>query len=280
VLELVKLQGQFSSDDEWFLHEFALGAALGIENARLVDDLRQLRSFDKAKSRFVAVLMHHIASPLATIACSLQALSQLGDKLDPADRDKLIENSLERITSVQTLSRRLLDLAAIRSGSSLGHIRPVTPGELLKQEIEARAAKAREKGVEIALTDEADAAETLADPDGLRVIFGNLLDNAIKYSAGQAERVEARVLVRHGAVRVAIRDSGIGIPPDEQARIFEEFHRASNVADAKASGFGLGLATVKELVDRYSGRIDLESTVGVGTTVAVEFPLLQPDPQP
>ena len=73
-------------------------------------------------------------------------------------------------------------------------------------------------------------------------------------------------------MRVSIRDRGIGIPAEEQSRIFEEFHRASNVAGSQAAGFGLGMAVVKELVDRYGGRIELESAVGVGTTVRVRFP--------
>ena len=272
ILELIKADGEFSVDDEWFLREFSLMAALGIENARHVDDLHQLRRFDKAKSRFVALLMHHIASPLATIACSLQALSQLGDSLPDGDREKLIGFSLERINSIQTLSKRLLDLAAIRAGSALAAIRPVCPAEPLRQEIDSRAARAREQGVELALS-AAGEPLVMADPDGLRVIFANLLGNAIKYCGRDEKRVEATLTVDRGEVRVAIRDTGIGIPPEERARVFEEFHRGSNVTRAQASGFGIGLAVVKELVGRYGGHLDLESTVGVGTTVTVSFPL-------
>jgi len=274
VLELVKADGRFSVDDEWFLRELGLIAGLGIENARHVEDLRQLKRFDKAKSRFVALLMHHIASPLATIACSLQALSELGETLSDEDRRQLTHVSLERIGSVQKLSRRLLDLAAIRSGTSLAAVRPVSPAEPLRQEIESRLARARERGVEIVLTDNGGESLVWADPDGLRLIFGNLVSNAIKYSAGPVKRVDADVTAERGVVRVRVRDRGIGIPPEEQARVFEEFHRASNVAAAHASGFGLGLAVVKELVDRYNGRIDVDSDVGVGTTISVAFPIV------
>ena len=273
VLELIKPDGEFSSDDEWFLREFGLIAGLGIENATHVDDLRQLRAFDKAKSRFVAVLMHHIASPLATIACSLQAISQLGDKLKVEDRQELIAHSLERIGAVQGLSRRLLDLAAIRRGTSLSNVRPVRLAEPLRQEIEARQAAARDKGVEIVVADDAGESLVLADPDGLRVVFGNLLGNAIKYSRGPDSRVDVELGLDDDTVRVRIRDRGIGIPATEQASIFEEFQRGSNVGAAHATGFGLGLAIVRELVDRYQGRIDLESEVGVGTTVCVELPV-------
>ncbi len=273
VLELVK-DGAFSTDDEWFLREFALIAALGIANARLVDDLRQLRRFDKEKSRFVALLMHHINSPLATVACSLQALSRLGEKLGHEDRAKLIGVSLDRIGTIQDLSRRLLDLAAIRSGQSLGQLRAVPIADALRQEAENRLARARELGVELVLSDRAEGSLVRADPDGLRVIFANLLDNAIKYTTGPVRRVIASVTLERGTVRAEIRDTGIGIPPEDQPRVFEEFHRAGNAASAHAPGHGLGLAVVRELVDRYGGRIELESTVGVGTSVAVVFPVL------
>ena len=278
VLELVKAGGEFSVDDEWFLRQFGLTAGLGIENARHLEDLRQLKRFDKAKSRFVALLMHHITSPLATIACSLQALSQLGKTLSDDDRAKLIGFSLERINSIQTLSKRLLDLAAIRSGSSLGDVRPVCPADALRQEVEGRLSRATEQDVELVMTNAAAKRQVLADPDGLRVIFANLLGNAIKYCAGPVRKVEASVAVDQSDVRVCIRDTGIGIPPEEQTRVFEEFHRGSNVTKAQAAGFGVGLAVVKELVDRYGGSIELESAVGVGTAVTVAFPLA-PDPE-
>jgi signal transduction histidine kinase len=277
VLELVKVDGELSDDNEWFLRQFDLIAGLGIETATRIDDLRQLKRFDRAKSKFVAVLMHHISSPLATIACSLQALVQLGGKLSSEDRAALIHNSLERIEWVQSLSRKLLDLASIRSGRSLGEVRPVSPVGPLRDEIESHEAEAREREVEVTLTDRSGGAEVLADPDGLRVVFANLLGNAIKYSAGPVRRVDAEVAAEDERVRVTVRDTGIGIPPEEQAQVFEEFHRAGNVAEVSGSGFGVGLAVVKELVDRYGGEIELESTVGVGTSISVVFPVAAAD---
>lgn len=272
VLEIVKADGELTDDDEWFLRQFALIAGLGIETATRVADLQQLKRFDKAKSRFVAVLMHHISSPLATISCSLQALTQLGDKLSPEDRSALMANSLERIDSVQSLSRRLLDLAAIRGGHSLGALQPVRPIEPLRDQADSHQAEAAQRGIQVVVADRSGGAQVLADPDGLRIIFANLLGNAIKYTPGPDGRVDAEIDAIGDRVRVTVRDTGIGIPPDEQSRIFEEFHRAENVVDAGARGFGIGLAVVRELVDRYGGDIHLESAVGEGTTFAITFP--------
>ena len=271
-LEFVKPAGEFSTDDEWFLREFGLIASLGIGNAQHIENLQQLKRFDKSKSKFVAVLMHHISSPLATIACSLQAIAQLGESLSDEDTKELIRHSLDRINAIQQLSRKLLDLAAIRSGAALGDVRPVHPIESLRQEIEVRQVQAQEKGVELVVTDHGEGVSVLADPAGLRLVFGNLIGNAIKYSREDGGRVDVDLATGQGMVRVTIRDRGIGIPAEEQERIFEEFHRASNVTEAGASGFGVGLTVVREFVDRYEGHLALESEVGVGTTVCVSFP--------
>jgi len=277
ILELLKRDGDFSVSDEWFLEEFGLIAGLGIENATHVANLTQLKKFDKAKSRFVAMLMHQITSPLATIATSIQALRQLGDTLSQEDRSAMMNYSLDRINTIQTLSRKLLDLASIRSGSSLGNVQPVNPRDVLSQVLEARAGRAREKGVDLVFQDRGDDSRVHADPDGLRVIFSNLVGNAIKYSGDSGKTVEVGLAAGAGCVRVTVRDHGIGIPPEEKTRVFEEFHRGSNVAASHASGSGLGLSLVKELVARYGGHIGLESELGEGTAVTVEFPALDRD---
>ncbi len=115
-----------------------------------------------------------------------------------------------------------------------------------------------------------------AEPEGMNLILANLLDNAIKYSSGKGKEIEVSLSTQADRLRIGIRDEGIGIPSGEREKLFEEFHRAPNAASSGKKGYGLGLAFVKELVERYEGRIDLESEVGVGTTVTIEFPLLSP----
>ncbi len=273
VLALAKTEEEFSIDDMWFLGEFAIMAGLGIDNCRLIESLGDLRVVDKAKSRFVALLMHQIGSPLATIAVSLRAVLQLEASLDPDERRKMLECSMDRVRSITALSKKLLDLGAIRRADYLADIQELCASSILCQEVEARRMQARHLGLEINLKVRDREATVLADPAGLCIIFNNLLDNAIKYSAGKG--MEIQVSSRADAERlcVCVRDEGIGIPADERHRVFEEFRRAGNAVASDKQGFGLGLTFVKELVDRYKGRIEVESEYGVGTSVTVEFPL-------
>ena len=150
----------------------------------------------------------------------------------------------------------------------------VAVGEVLAQAVENRLERAREAEVEMTIRDEAPGSLIQADPDGLHVIFDNLLGNGIKYSTGTEKKVDVELNLRGDRVCVSIRDNGIGIPPEEQAMVFNEFCRAANVAATSVGGSGLGLAVAQELVSRYRGEIALESIAGVGTTVTVEFPLI------
>ncbi len=272
-LTLARTEGEFSADDEWFIVELAMVAGLGIGSSRRIESLRDLRQVDEAKSNAVSLLLHHISSPLATIACSLTALQETGDRLDSDDRKKLFQYSLDRVDSIATLSKRLLDLAAIRSKGYLGQSQPVCVAKVLQDEVAARHIQALSAGLEMPLHITDEQGRVQADPDGLRMVLANLLDNAIKYSAGKGKDVTVSLDKDADHVRVTIRDEGIGMPAEGRDRLFEEFYRGGNAAASGAKGSGLGLAFVKELVNRYGGEVSLESQPGVGTAVTVEFPL-------
>ncbi len=278
VLMLVKTHGRFTTDDEWFLREFSLAAGLGLRNITLSTSLNRLQRADRVQYRFLATLMHTIGSPLATVSLSLQALSQLWDRLDPADRNSLLDTSRERIQRVQTLTHQMLDLAAIRSGGYLADLRSTSPLEILRQEVEARRFQARHQSIEISLEALPDCPKVRADPDGLRLVYSNLLDNAIKYSAGKGKVVRVRLSVPADTVNVCISDQGIGIPPNEIAGVFEKFHRGSNAVASEAPGSGLGLAIVKELIGRYGGQVSVVSTVGEGAAFTLEIPVAPAEP--
>ena len=275
-LVLARAEGEFSPDDEWFLWEFALVAGLEMNNWRQLDSLRDLRNVDKAKSRVVAMLLHQIGSPLATIICALNALLQEPDSLEPAERKRLLTCSLDRANSITRLSRKLLNLAAIRSGRSLADVQPVSVSQILCAVVGSRRDRAERAALHIELLAGDEQTLVQADAEGLRLIFANLLDNAIKYSVGKGTYVRVTAEARADRVVVCFQDEGIGIPAEEQGTLFEEFHRAPNAVGAGAKGFGLGLAFVKELVDRYNARIQLKSEVDVGTTVSVELPIAAP----
>jgi signal transduction histidine kinase len=111
-----------------------------------------------------------------------------------------------------------------------------------------------------------------ADPEHLRQILVNLVDNAVKYSP-DGGHVLVRIEDRGGSVRFAVSDEGLGIPPNEQARIFDKFYRLDPDLTRGVGGTGLGLYICRELVRRMAGRISVESTPGEGSTFVVDIPV-------
>lgn len=276
VIALAGAEQGFSTDDQWMLGQLTLIARMSIGNCRFSESLRDLREVDKAKSKYVSLLLHDISSPLATIACALTAILQSNDDMTAEDRRELLEYSLKSANSISALSGKMLDLAAIRSGSHLASIEPVRISDVLRGQVEARELSARQRDMDISLDIGDESLRVSADRDGMGVIFGNLIDNAIKYSADKGGQIEVSLSATGDRLSVSVRDHGTGISQDVQDKLFKEFYRTPGATGSNVRGFGLGLAFVRELVDRYGGRIDMQSALGVGTCVTVEFPLLGP----
>ncbi len=273
VLILVKSDGEFSIDDEWFLGEFALLAGLGIGNSRLIESLRDLREVDKAKSRVVSLLVHQIGSPLATIACSLTALLKTDDILDNADRKELLECSLNRANSIARLSEKLLDLAAIRSASYLAEVKSVYASEVLREEVEFRHAQARQAGLKAAIIDRltltdqriesmAGGLEQLADqvdPVG-QIIEGYVRPNGLRIEKVRvplgvvAIIFESRPNVTCDAAGVCIRSSNACIlrggreAINSNLAIADALRAALEAADLPVDAVRLVQTTGRELV--------------------------------
>jgi signal transduction histidine kinase len=121
------------------------------------------------------------------------------------------------------------------------------------------------------------AQAIVADKDSLYLVFDNLLSNAIKY-ANQDPVIQIEVVYEAEQVLIRVQDNGIGIPLEEQARLFNPFYRASNVGQVK--GTGLGLSNVKTFIEAHGGTIDLESQLGSGSTFFIRLPYQQPQTEP
>ena len=126
-------------------------------------------------------------------------------------------------------------------------------------------------GLELELIPAADVPPVAADADKVEQVLGNLIENAVKYSPNGG-CVEVSVAPADDGVRFAVRDEGIGIPPDEHARIFEKFHRLDPNLTNGVSGTGLGLYIARELVQQMNGRIWVDSRAGEGAVFAFELP--------
>jgi signal transduction histidine kinase len=230
--------------------------------------LERLREFDRLKDEFIAVISHELRTPLTSVYGA--ALTLQKQDVD----DEMRETLLDIVSDEAGRLARLLDRAL--SASRLDANRETFDIDALDGVSVARtvvdAAKQRLPPLlQLELTFDADVPRVLADGDKLRQVLVNLTENAIKYSP-EGGQVDIRVARAGEKVRFSVRDQGIGIPLDQQAHVFDRFHRLDPNMTRGVGGLGLGLYICHQLVERMHGRIWVTSREGVGSTFTFELP--------
>jgi PAS domain S-box-containing protein len=229
-----------------------------------------LRELDRLKDEFIALVSHELRTPLTSIRGYLEFLLEESDRLEPdhARFLRIVERNAERL---QHLVNDLLFVAQVDAGRLTIEHEQVDLAALAADAVEAARVVAAAEQIELAL--EAEPFGPLAgDRARLAQLLDNLISNAIKFTR-EGGRVDVRTWGEDGEARFSIADAGIGIPADEQTRLFERFYRASSATEQAIPGTGLGLAIAKAIVDAHGGTISVESTVGVGTIFTVAIPL-------
>jgi len=245
---------------------------VGIQN-----DISHLKELDRMKDRFVSNVSHELRTPLTNLKIYLNLL----EKGRPEKRGRYMDTLHREANRLQQLIEDLLDLSRLDVGSRQVNRVPVNLNRLVRQLVEDRTALAIKRGLE--LTDELDPdlPSTLADEKMLMQVITNLTTNAMNYTpaggrvtvrTGRREEQEGKE--REEWVFAQVRDTGMGIAPQEQEHLFERFYRGAAAQRIGASGTGLGLAICKEIVGRHEGRITVESEVGKGSTFTVWLPVL------
>jgi len=254
--------------------EIALRRRLSEKAIRVA--LEKEKELSELKSRFWSMAAHEIRSPMTSILGCAQLLEHEYHNLTEERRREFLYMIQQ---SVRTMDQLLSDLLAI--GRAEGGSLKFEPAPLdlerfclsLVEEIQfSMGSRSR-----IQFSSQGPCTEAYLDQKLLRHILTNLILNAIKYSP-QESPVYFDLSCLPGEVTLQVRDTGIGIPPDTQQRLFEPFQRASNVGNIP--GTGLGLTIVKRCLDLHSGRITVESAEGIGTTIIVTLPQHQPVDQP
>ena len=246
--------------------------AVGFEDGLVYTfrDLTEERRLETMRQDLVATVSHELRTPLAAIYGAALTLRRDDVSLEDAMRDTLLRVIAEESARLGEIVNDLLLASQLDSGKLHVQIEPCDPLEIVRSEVEAARAHAPET-VELELDSPEGLPVVAADPSQLRQVVANLIDNAIKYSP-EGGPVTISLSPDSGAVRLAVSDSGIGIPPDERRRIFEKFYRLDPEMTGGIGGTGLGLYICRELVRRIDGRIWVEENGGRGSTFVVEIP--------
>jgi two-component system phosphate regulon sensor histidine kinase PhoR len=234
-------------------------------------DVTELRRLESVRRDFVANVSHELKTPLASIKAYAETL--LAGALDDRESNRsFVEQIEQQADRLHLLILDLISLARIESGQETFEIVPLDVAHIVASCVKQHDAAATAKQIALAVESPPNSVRALADEEGLHEILHNLLDNAVKYTP-DGGRVTVRWRPADSSCVIEVQDSGIGIPPHEQARIFERFYRVDRARSRELGGTGLGLSIVKHLAQAFGGSVAVSSEVGRGSTFSVRLPL-------
>jgi signal transduction histidine kinase len=271
-----KQAGDFSPEIVNLLQTFATQSALAIQNARLFreieDKSRQIEAANRHKSEFLANMSHELRTPLTAIIGFSEVLS---DKLFGELNDKQNEYMGDIVSSgrhLLSLINDILDLSKVEAGRmELDVTRFDLPLAIDNALILIRE-RATRHGIKVEHYIDERVGEIVGDERKFKQILLNLLSNAVKFTP-EGGSISVSAALAEDAVEVTVSDTGIGIAPENQQAIFEEFRQVGTDADKKREGTGLGLTLTKKFVELHGGTIRVESAVGKGSTFTFTLPI-------
>lgn len=230
-----------------------------------------LRTLDTAKDDFVSNVSHELRTPLTTISGYLEMVAEEFEGEMSPRHERILEASRRNVARLKMLIDDLLTLSKAESRHTALEAADLVP--LVRDAVTDVRITATGRGISLALDVPADPVLVLADRPMLGRALLNVLSNAVKFSR-EGSTVEVTASRSAGHVVVTVVDHGIGIPAAEVERLGTRFFRASNAVHNEIAGTGLGLRIVQTIVDKHGGDVRIDSEEGVGTTVALRFPLL------
>jgi PAS domain S-box-containing protein len=237
---------------------------------QLLEQNEQLRRLDEARNQFLAIVSHELRTPLTSIVSFSELIRAEADGLTPEGVSflNIIERNADRL---HRLVGDLLMLDRLEAGALPLDLAPVSVPDLTAEAVSSASPGAAKQGVTIEFTT-GQGPGVPGDQRRLLQVFDNLIANAVKFS-NRNSRVHVSAAFADRSWRIDVADSGIGIPADEAGQLFNRFVRASNARTAGLPGTGLGLSIVKVLVEMHGGHVEVDSTLGRGSTFSVYLPV-------
>ncbi|HUP48943.1 MAG TPA: ATP-binding protein [Thermoanaerobaculia bacterium] len=249
-------------------------AALAVENAKLyteqVEARQKVEDLSRLKDEFLSIASHELRTPVTSIKGYTQLAKTLIRENDLATSEEYLEIALDQIDRMSRLILELLDVSRIETGRLEIRREPIEWPEFVREVVHRHHAAVSDRRFHLNVPEESKIVE--GDRDRLEQVLGNLLENAVKYSPEGSE-IFVTVEDKGDLLLTSVCDRGIGIPADELTQVFERFHRGRQVSSTNYGGLGLGLYITKQIIERHSGSIWVESAEGIGTTFYFSLPI-------
>lgn len=243
---------------------------------RATQELREandkLKSLDRLKDDFMSSVTHELRTPLTSIRAFAELMRD-DEGMDAEQRQRFLDIIVTETERLTRLVNQVLDMAKIEAGAAEWHNAEVDLTALLQQAASSMAESFREREIALECLWAPAPVMVWGDADRLTQVVLNLLSNAAKYAPRQLGVVSLALQVHGGEVVVSVSDNGPGVPPDQQAKVFEKFRQVDGDEHYRPGGTGLGLPISREIVQHLGGRLWLESAPGQGACFAFALPL-------
>jgi len=239
----------------------------------VLHDVTELRRLENVRREFVANVSHELKTPLSAIKAYAETL-RLGAIHDAEHNVQFVARIEEQADRLHQLIQDLLHLARVESGRRAFDIRDVSLGDVVERCVPVYRERARAKRLAFVIESAPAVVVVRADDSGLETILDNLVGNALQYTPPDG-RVTVRYREEGNAAVLEVEDTGVGISPDDQERIFERFYRVDKARSSELGGTGLGLAIAKHLAQAFGGQVSVTSEVGKGSVFRVRLPLAE-----
>jgi len=263
---------------------FATQASLALEKSELIRDLEtancQLQELDTLKSNFLSIVSHELRTPMTAIMGVTEIL--LSDRAGPmpSQQRSLLMRAQKNAVHLLQIVNDLIEVTEVRAeGMRNIRLRPVDPLSVFFNTLPKLEQRRRYQNVEVEPVIYDSVPRILCDARSLERILFHLLDNAIKFSE-RGRRVEVEFRPAGGRLHIAVRDQGIGIPPDRLKKIFESFYQVDSRLSRSFEGLGLGLTVIQMLVTATEGEIQVASREGEGSCFTISYPIVAPGENP
>jgi signal transduction histidine kinase len=234
-------------------------------------DTRREVHLAELRSQFVSSVSHELKTPLTAIRMFAEIL-QRGESVDRQTHNECVDTIVNESERLTRLLNNVLDFSRIERGQKEYRMEATRLADVVQSAAKTMQYPLAEQGFDLNMEVDENIPPVQADHDALKQAVLNLLTNAMKYS-GHSRGIELRLFPQNGDALIAVSDHGIGIPLEEQSRIFERFYRVSIPENQSVAGTGLGLALVDHIVKGHGGSVQVESSPGTGSTFSIRLPI-------